>query len=195
MGQSKHFFPTNDSKIPRGIIHARFSKRVINKKWFISGTNVTSLHDPYDTSGLPGEKYKFHLKENGNDWKPVDTWNILPEDQIVWYTTKFGWDLLNGDRISLRVHLNGKYNATLYLNGHCIGRYWGGAGPQHDFYIMEEFLLSQNTLSLACWTSIPDEIKIVIEPYRINLKSGNIKREGKEIENEIFATKTKEVIF
>jgi hypothetical protein len=60
---------------------------------------------------------------------------------------------------------------------------------------MDKFLKHQNTLSLACWTSIPDEVKIVIEPYRIDLNSGNIKKEGKEELNEIFATKTKEIIF
>ena len=64
-----------------------------------------------------------------------------------------------------------------------------------DFYLPEKFLQSQNTLSLACWTSIPDEVKIVIEPYRIDLHSGNIKKTGKEEDKELFATKTKEIIF
>ena len=195
LGQSKHFFPTNDSKLPRGILFAKFSKRVLNKKWYISGTNVTNLSDPYDTAGLPGEKRNYHLYENGNGWKPVSTWNILPDDQIVWYTTTFGWDISENERTPLRVHLDGKFNATIYLNGHCIGRYWGGAGPQHDFYLMEKFLKSKNILTLACWTSIPDEVKIVIEPYRIELSSGNIKKGGKEEVKEVFATKTKEFIF
>ncbi len=195
LGQSKHFFPTNDSKIPRGILKARFSKPVLNKRWYISGIDVTKLRDPYDTVGLPGEKRNFHKIQNGNDWELVKTWNILPEDQIVWYTTKFGWDSIAKDRIPLRVNLNGKFNASIFLNGHCIGRYWGGAGPQYNFYLMGKYLRSQNTLTLACWTSIPDEVKVVIAPYRINLQSGNIKKEGKEVDKELFATKTTEIIF
>jgi hypothetical protein len=27
-------------------------------------------------------------------------------------------------------------NGFLYLNGHCLGRYWQ-AGPQHDYYLPE----------------------------------------------------------
>ncbi|MHA1112120.1 MAG: glycoside hydrolase family 35 protein [Promethearchaeota archaeon] len=195
LGQSKHFFPTNDSKLPRGILFAKFNKRILNEKWYVSGTNVTNLSDPYDTAGLPGEKRDYHKYENGNGWKPVKTWNILPDDQIVWYTTTFGWDISENERTPLRVHIDGKFNATIYLNGHCIGRYWGGAGPQHDFYLMETFLKSKNIITLACWTSIPDEVKIVIEPYRIDLPSGNIKKGGREDVKEVFATKTKQFIF
>ncbi|MBN2156968.1 MAG: beta-galactosidase [Candidatus Lokiarchaeota archaeon] len=195
LGQSKHFFPTNDSKNPRGILNAKFSKQVLNKRWYISGINVTNLSDPFDTAGLPGEKRNYHINSNGNDWKSVGTWKILPEDQIVWYSTTFGLDLIKNERIPLRVHIEGKHNCSIYLNGHCIGRYWGGAGPQNDFYLMDSLLRVKNTLTLACWTSIPDEIKIVIEPYNIDSNSGNIKKNGKPRDVEIFKTKTKEIFF
>ena len=194
LGQSKHFFPTNDSKNPRGILRASFSKPLLNKRWYISGSNVTQLHDPYNTVGFPGEKRMHHTLQMEHEWESVNSWKIIPEDQIVWYSTTFGLDIPKNERIPLRIHLSGKYNASIYLNGYSIGRYWG-AGPQCDFYLMDSLLKSQNYLSVVCWTSIPDEIKIVIEPYRIDAHSGNIKTDEKIEPGEIFATKTQDIFF
>jgi len=40
-----------------------------------------------------------------------------------------------------QLHLEAGGNGFLYLNGHCLGRYWQ-AGPQRDFYLPECWLNS-----------------------------------------------------
>ena len=47
-----------------------------------------------------------------------------------------------------RLHLNANGNGFLYLNGHALGRYWQ-AGPQHDFFLPECWLESENEVTLS----------------------------------------------
>ena len=41
--------------------------------------------------------------------------------------------------------------ATIYLNGHKIGRYIKSLGPQNKFYLMDSFIDRYNKLSLVIW--------------------------------------------
>ena len=78
----------------------------------------------------------------------------------------------------LKLHIEGNLNANIYLNGVYIGRYWGEFGPQHDFYMMDGLLEKENVLVLACWTLKETELVISVDPYEINLESGNLSKKG-----------------
>ena len=86
--------------------------------------------------------------------------------------------ILDNKRIPLRIHLEGKHNVNIFLNGLYIGRYWGDFGPQDDFYIMDKLLKEDNLLVVACWTTKEDDFKISIKPYKIKLDSGNNDENG-----------------
>jgi hypothetical protein len=167
-----------DIRNPRGIISAKFSKRIKKQDWFITGIDVTKLEQAYNTAGLPGEKFNYHLGE-GKDWMQlIGTPSISPKDQIVWFKTTFNWKIDDNTRIPLRIHLEGKHNVHIFLNGVYIGKYWGEYGPQHDFYVMDKLLKQDNVLVLACWTTKDDKFSISIKPYNIKTDSGNIDEDG-----------------
>lgn len=167
-----------DIRNPRGIISAKFSKRINIKKWFITGINITELEQAYNTAGLPGEKYGYHLGES-EDWIELKgSPSISAKDQILWFKTTFEWNIDDNTRIPLRIHLEGKHNVHIFLNGLYIGKYWGEFGPQHDFYVMDKLLKHENILVLACWTIKDDKFSISIKPYNIKTDSGNIDENG-----------------
>ncbi|MFW9897984.1 MAG: beta-galactosidase [Candidatus Thorarchaeota archaeon] len=178
LGHNKNFFVLNDVRNPRGILSAEFSKKLKSAKWYIAGIDVTQLEQPYNTSGLPGEKFSFQVGET-DQWRKIKgAPTISPNDQIIWYKTQFKWKAEENVIIPLRIHLEGKHNVNIFLNGLYIGRYWGEYGPQHDFYIINKLLKEDNLLVLACWTTKEDNFSISIKPYKINLESGNIDENG-----------------
>jgi hypothetical protein len=178
LGQNKNFFVINDARNPRGILSAEFSKKLDSEKWYIAGIDVTKLEQPYNTAGLLGEKHSYHFGE-GYEWKETEGQpSISPNNQIIWYKTQFNWEIDKNKRIPLRIHLEGKHNVNIFLNGLYIGRYWGEYGPQDDFYIMDKLLKEDNLLVVACWTTNEDDFKISIKPYKIKLDSGNIDENG-----------------
>lgn len=186
LGQSKCFLQINDVRNPRGILTAKFSRRNIKEKWFLAGTDVTLLEEPYNTSGLPGERQ--WRRGFGYGWEPVDGDPTLsPGDQVVWLKNRFDWNPRPDMRFPLRLHLEGKHNLNIYLNGACIGRYWGERGPQHDFYLMDRILQrGRNELVLGCWTTHEDGLTIEIKPYYIRTDSGNIDEKGRLFATERF---------
>jgi hypothetical protein len=175
LGQNKLVWLINDVRCPRGILQAQFSSLIRDAKWFIAGIDVTSLDDPYNTAGLPGEKQSYHLGQ-GDGWEPcAEPLHVSPSDQIVWFKTQFNWIIAENTRVPLRLHVEGQTNASLFLNGQFIGRYWGEAGPQHDFYLMDGFIQDGvNDLVLACWTTEETSLDVSIRPYKIKPDSGNI---------------------
>ncbi|MHA2429787.1 MAG: glycoside hydrolase family 35 protein [Promethearchaeota archaeon] len=182
LGQNKNFFEkffiVNDLRNPRGILSLEFSRPLTSESWYISGIDVTKLKQPYDTAGLPGEKLGFQDGE-GKEWTEINHQpTVTPNDQIIWYRTIFNWKIDEKVRIPLRLHIEGKHNVHIFLNGLYIGNYWGAYGPQHDFYIMDNLLKKENMLALACWTTENDDLKISIKPYKIKTDSGNIDEEG-----------------
>lgn len=176
LGQAKQFFMFNDCRIPRGIISARFSRQLASVQWSIAGTDVTTLNDAYATSGLPGEADA--LKPGDAAWEPVDELALRPDDQVTWFRTTFKWNPAENEWIPLRLHLDGFHNASVFLNGHFIGRYWGDQGPQHDFFLMDKFLRPDNVLMLGCWTTVEDSLSAELKPYLVKIESGNIDESG-----------------
>jgi hypothetical protein len=187
LGQCKQFFPLNDCRNPRGILSAKFSQKLSNVQWYISSIDVRELKDPYNLSGFPGELINYHLGQ-GKDWITIDKLNLSPEDQLVWLKTSFKYDNLKNVRIPLRIHIEGQHNASIFLNGQYIGRYWGQEGPQHDFYLLDGYLKTENTIVLACWTGNIDEFRVEVLPYTIDSRSGNIQSGG-----TLFAVKRSQI--
>ncbi len=177
LGQCKQFFMFSDCRIPRGILSARFSKKLASEKWSIAGTDVTTLNDAYATSGLPGESDALAGGE-GVRWESVDELALQPNDQVVWFRTTFWWNLPEDAWVPLRLHLEGFHNANIFLNGHYVGRYWGDRGPQHDFFLMDKFLQAENVLVLGCWTATDDSFSAEIKPYTVKADSGNLDEAG-----------------
>jgi hypothetical protein len=176
LGQGKQFFMFNDCRIPRGILSAKFSRKLASEKWAISGVDVTTLNDVYATSGLPGEAAA--LGDGSTAWEQVDDLQLQPDDQVTWFKTSFKWNPPQDTTIPLRLHLEGFHNANIFLNGHYIGRYWGDRGPQHDFYLMDKYLQADNALVLGCWTTTDDSFSADVKPYMVKADSGNIDEAG-----------------
>ncbi|HMF34284.1 MAG TPA: beta galactosidase jelly roll domain-containing protein, partial [Candidatus Lokiarchaeia archaeon] len=186
LGQNKQPYVINDARAPRGILQAKFSTQTKDTKWFIAGIDVSTLDDPYNTAGLPGEKHNFHIGQ-GDGWEPcAEPIHITPNDQIAWFKTQFECHAEDNTRIPLHLHVDGLANASIFLNGQFVARYWGEAGPQHDFYLMDGFLQDGvNDLVLACWTTQETNIGLSVLPYKVKLESGNIDDEA----GTIFATR------
>jgi hypothetical protein len=60
-----------------------------------------------------------------------------PDALLTWYRAKFAVpEKTAGLWVPWQLHLEANGNGFIYLNGHCLGRYWQ-AGPQHDYYLPE----------------------------------------------------------
>jgi hypothetical protein len=83
------------------------------------------------------------------DAKPGMDWNLIPigpnaspntDALLTWYRMQFGLPpQKSGVWLPWHLHVEASGNGFIYVNGHCLGRYWQ-AGPQHDFYIPETWL-------------------------------------------------------
>jgi hypothetical protein len=111
------------------------------------------------TDGAPLEvAEKGEELENGNgkllsnptaDYSPISRFETTtiandaapaPDAMLTWYVMHFDlppWK--PGASAPWHLHLEANGNGFIYVNGHCIGRYWQ-AGPQHDFYVPECWL-------------------------------------------------------
>jgi hypothetical protein len=63
-----------------------------------------------------------------------------PASLLTWYRMTFALPEKNpAVWVPWQAHLEGTGNGFIYLNGHCLGRYWQ-TGPQHDYYLPECWL-------------------------------------------------------
>lgn len=189
LGQNKQFFPVNDVRNPRGILKAKINEKLIDSDWFIAGKDVIGTEDPYGWSGLPGQDRGLH-KGKGDKWVEIDKPEV--QNELVWLKANFQVDKSDNHRKPLRLHLEGQHNISIFLNGHFIGRYWGGAGPQHDFYLMDGYLQENNTLVLAAWSCTDDKLSVHVKPYIVNPESGNIDENGTTVLYKIHKIRFKE---
>ena len=175
----------NDFRNPRGILKARFSNRVDNEQWEISGIDVRTLEDVYNTAGLPGEQMGYH-EGKGDGWVEMKgPPSPVPDDPLVWYRATFRWSREEAVRKPLYAHLEGRHSVQFFVNGLYVGRYQGEMGPQNDFYIMDGILKDgENTAVLAVTTYSNDPLTFRIQPYTVNPASGNLDASGR-----VFCTK------
>lgn len=81
--------------------------------------------------------------------------------------------LRNGVKLPLRLKLDGKGCAVLWVNGHMAGRYHGDWGPQTSFYIPDGVLKNgPNEVVVAAYGQ--QGLSVAVEPYRVHPSSGNI---------------------
>jgi hypothetical protein len=77
------------------------------------------------------------------EWKPVAITRDAapaPEALLTWYRLTFALPEKNPSVwVPWQLHLEASGNGFIYLNGHCLGRYWQ-VGPQHDYYLPECWL-------------------------------------------------------
>ncbi len=74
------------------------------------------------------------------DWKPVSIGKgapLAPDALLTWYLMQF--DLPEKGSAPWLLHIEANGNGFVYVNGHCLGRYWQ-AGPQHDFFLPDCWL-------------------------------------------------------
>jgi hypothetical protein len=71
----------------------------------------------------------------GNDATPA------PDALLTWYLMSFKLPAkpTTGVVPPWHLHLEANGNGFIYVNGHCLGRYWQ-VGPQHDFYLPDSWL-------------------------------------------------------
>jgi hypothetical protein len=63
-----------------------------------------------------------------------------PDAMLTWYLMNFELPQQGpGATAPWHLHLEANGNGFIYVNGHCIGRYWQ-VGPQHDFYVPDCWL-------------------------------------------------------
>jgi hypothetical protein len=77
------------------------------------------------------------------DWKKIAIAKDAPpapDALLTWYRAEFALPEKNPSVwVPWHLHLEAMGNGFIYLNGHCLGRYWQ-VGPQHDFYLPECWL-------------------------------------------------------
>jgi len=90
-----------------------------------------------------GEKLSREEKPVGNNWKPISISSDAspaPEALLTWYRMQCALPVQkSGVWLPWHLHLEANGNGFIYVNGHCLGRYWQ-VGPQHDFYVPETWL-------------------------------------------------------
>ncbi len=110
----------------------------------IGGTNV-----PFEfATGERARGIQFSSADvtpQTGDWKSVEistNVSLAPVALLTWYRLTFALPEKNPAMwLPWQLHLEAGGNGFLYLNGHCLGRYWQ-AGPQRDFYLPECWLNS-----------------------------------------------------
>jgi hypothetical protein len=101
-------------------------------------------------TGLEEQWWKRSTRDR--DWSPVSIGPNSAEPastMLGWYRMNFRLPSTKSHVwVPWRLHLNANGNGFLYLNGHALGRYWE-AGPQHDFFLPECWLESENEVTLS----------------------------------------------
>jgi hypothetical protein len=88
----------------------------------------------FSGSATPPADAKWTTVAIGKDASPA------PDALLTWHRMEFSLPEQNPKVWApLRLHLEATGNGFIYVNGHCIGRYWQ-AGPQHDFYLPDCWL-------------------------------------------------------
>lgn len=177
LGLSKGVSFVADTRNPRGILSADLLPMPRTCSWSIAGRDVTTLPDPYNTCGLPEEDEM--LARSRDSLTALDRGLRVPESGVVWFSGLFEWKCPRDQHRPLRLELGGEHNVYIFLNGHAVGRYWGGMGPQSSFHLPEGLLLKGwNRITLACWSLKPGSLAAELKYYRIDPSSGNLVRQG-----------------
>ncbi|CAO3593075.1 unnamed protein product [Absidia cylindrospora] len=205
-GLARQAFIMNDIRNPRGIIKAKLhgvdNGKELAQTWEISGVDVRSISQPFNSTGFPDEQQD----QGFSDMKPTmdhlspktssssstssisdvvstgqQTYRMTlePTQGAVWWRFEFDnpWKKNDQQRVPLRLRLDGEQTAKVILNDLLIGLYYGnGDGPQHDFYLPEELVKSQgNVIRMLVYTWVPTEVHVSIVGWHVKVPgSGNL---------------------
>jgi len=164
LGHNKGYAFFYDILNPRGVLSAEIEgdpgARIL---WKIQGRAAQGEPDPFNASGLHGEREGYYLP--GHDdagWAPVGLPHDWDRDGPLspgaegtgWYRTRFRLDLPEGLEIPLCLRIRrASSKALVWLNGRLLGRYWEEQGPQSRFYLPEGVLRrsGENVLAVCLW--------------------------------------------
>lgn len=183
MGQSRSPFLLNDVRNKRGLLSARFSKRmgVKDVKLEIAGKDVTDTDDAYGWSGLPIEE-EANTMNYESGFEPIDKMGqVIADDGVVFYRGKFkvpANSVVGGSvRYPLRIKVKSGagVRAFIWVNTLFMGRYVEQLGPQTDFYVPEGLIkeCKGNSIVIAVYGHIDSAINIEILPWVVNPSTGN----------------------
>jgi hypothetical protein len=85
----------------------------------------------------------------------IQTTPKMPSKLLTWHVMEFALPIKSAsglrpwepalptnsvsESLPWHLHIEATGNGFIYINGHCLGRYWQ-AGPQHDFFLPEPWL-------------------------------------------------------
>lgn len=180
-GLNRQAFIMNDIRNPRGIISASISGLEEKPQWEITGVDVGTLSNPYNSTGFPDEnsggwkKYK-DVQETDKEGYNIP---ISVEQGAQWFRFRFDNELkksVSSYNVPLRLHLDGEWTAMVFVNDVFIARYYGnGDGPQHDFYLPDELIQAKNNyVKILAYTWKDTVGKLYIAGWPVLADSGNL---------------------
>ena len=150
----------NELVMPRGIISLKTSPEQADCEQRLKGGQEIKAQTemPFKASNQATIEWRIR----GGLTPQIEEWDFAPEEDLE-NSSENSYLIWLGAKFRL-VENNNKYNplfldlsevafnkADIYLNGSLIGRFWKSKGPQFKFYLPEEFLKSENKLSLIIW--------------------------------------------
>jgi hypothetical protein len=130
-----NFGPTMSQ--PFGIVNVQGASKDVPMEIATGFRNVTEKHCGETMSGPSKNAWSasgFKRVLVAKDAAPA------PDAMLTWYLAGFELPQQGpGATAPWHLHLEANGNGFIYVNGHCIGRYWQ-VGPQHDFFIPDCWL-------------------------------------------------------
>ncbi len=164
LGHNKGFASFYDIMNPRGILSAEVvGDPETQISWKIQGRSAREGTDPFNASGLHGEREGAYLPGfEDAGWLPVDLPHDWDQDDRVvpgfagtgWYRTRFRLDLPEGMETPLCLRVRrASSKALIWINGRLMGRTWEAKGPQSRFYLPKGVLNTsgENVLAVCLW--------------------------------------------
>jgi len=208
LGHNKGYAFFYDILNPRGIL----SWEVVGDpgaevRWRIQGRDPRTDPDPFNASGLYGERQGYPLPAfDDAGWRPVDLphdWDrddAVPEDFVGtgWYRTRFRLELPDTLEMPLCLRVNrASAKALIWLNGRLVGRAWDEKGPQTRFYLPRGLLRTageDNVLAVCLWrrgdeagSAGPAVLDLAgLEPYPLDHRVSGGPAAGSPAEGEPF---------
>lgn len=188
LGMGRQPFLLDDVRNRRGLLSAKLSKRARNPRWQIYGVAVSSLSDPFNTTGLPleNEVTAAGVNTTSPPWEPCNwespyTMRILADHGVHWLRTSF-----EGPPAGVKFPLDLKFDTTgsmiimAWVNELFIGRYLPDFGPQSDFYMPEGVVKcsKENTLVLGVLPLKDSTVHVSLGPWVVDFHSGNRSADG-----------------
>lgn len=193
LGSNQMTLAFDDARNPRGLKSIKLNlpgDRIASEPiWQISGVDARTLTNSYNTSGFPDETL-IYSSVGKDGWETCNSIADINKDGLTWFRARFRHPLADqrlilcstGDddlemylTCPLHLLIKGKFNASIFLNGYWVGRYYGNdLASQNKFYLMDYLLTddpeADNLLGIVLYPLSSDkEFSVKIEGYRVSL--------------------------